>query len=134
LLCLTCSAIFTHNFTYAISHFYKRMQKYGTLTPYIVCKNACNVIEFMEKAFGGVVTEKIENNSILKHAELRIGTSMIMIGETNDSERLGTIYMYVEDVDKVYAQAISAGGISMSEPSMVIEWEVLKICLEIIGG
>src|SRR5206468_3698463 len=52
------------------------------------------------------------------HAEVRIGDSVVMLGETRDASSAtpACLYMYVPDVDAVYARAVQAGGVSISEP------------------
>jgi uncharacterized glyoxalase superfamily protein PhnB len=53
------------------------------------------------------------------HAEARIGDSMVMMGDAHgDQEPLTSgLYLYVEDVDRVYTKAIEAGATSIREPA-----------------
>jgi PhnB protein len=53
------------------------------------------------------------------NAELRIGDSMVMLGEAPKGRKIMTsmLYMYVIDPDSVYERAIKAGGKAIREPA-----------------
>jgi len=53
------------------------------------------------------------------HAEVIVGDSYIMLGEANDKYPTSPamLYLYVDDVDSTYAQAVKAGGKSLREPT-----------------
>jgi len=93
---------------------------YHTVTPYLVCDGADKVIEFLKKAFyAREVSDTMKNHDgKIRHAELLIGNSHIMLSEACDKNpSMPTmLYLYVEDCDKVYKQAIAAGGKSIREP------------------
>jgi uncharacterized glyoxalase superfamily protein PhnB len=52
------------------------------------------------------------------HAEVRIGDSVVMMGEpSNASDAIPALFfLYVDDVDAAYQRAIEAGATSMREP------------------
>lgn len=52
------------------------------------------------------------------HTEVRIGDSVIMMGEPGGDakEMPGNIHLYVTDVDTTYRRALQAGGVSLREP------------------
>ena len=52
------------------------------------------------------------------HAEVRIGDSMVMMGEASDAWKPmpSALYLYVADVDVAYRRALAAGGTSTMEP------------------
>jgi PhnB protein len=97
---------------------------YHTVTPMFVFKDARAAIAFYKRAFGA--TEKFvmpgPGGQGVMHAELRIGDSTIMMCDENPScsnksaESLGgspiSLYLYVNDVDAAFAQAVAAGGAS----------------------
>jgi uncharacterized glyoxalase superfamily protein PhnB len=52
------------------------------------------------------------------HIEVRIGDSVVMMGEPMEAfgAMTASIYLYVEDCDAVYQRALEAGGTSIMEP------------------
>lgn len=93
---------------------------YNTLSPFLTVKNAAGVMEFLKKAFGAVETERMEGPpGIVRHGEMKIGTSMVMLAEAGPTSAPSpaSIYMYVEKVDEVYAAAIAAGAGSIMPPT-----------------
>ncbi len=94
---------------------------YHTVTPYLILKNAAAAIEFYKKALGAVELFRMEApGGKIGHAEIRIGDSPVMLADEypdmgyKGPESLGgtsvSLMVYVADVDKVYRQAIAAGG------------------------
>jgi PhnB protein len=53
------------------------------------------------------------------HAEVKIGDSIIMMGEPmGDMPPMpGSLYLYVQDTDAVYQRALQAGAMSLMEPT-----------------
>jgi len=94
---------------------------YATATPYLAIEGAGQAIEFYKRAFGAeeVVRMPGPDGSVM-HAEIRIGNSMIMLGEAcAERDAPGpkalagspvSIMLYVEDADAVAAQAQKAGA------------------------
>jgi uncharacterized glyoxalase superfamily protein PhnB len=92
---------------------------YHTITPYITVDKPGEVIDFLKKAFDAEETYAMrDDQGNIRHAEVRVGTSMVMLGGSHDQwkARPGNFYLYVEDVDAVYKKAIAAGGKSLNEP------------------
>ena len=58
-------------------------------------------------------------NGTVAHAELKIGDSMVMIGDAGDQwpVKTGQVYLYLEDCDRFYKQALAAGATSVREPA-----------------
>ena len=96
---------------------------YQTITPMCLFKDARQAIDFYKKAFGAeerFLMPGLDGVGVM-HAEIKIGTSLIMLGEENpqepckSAESLGaspiSFYLYVENVDAAYATALAAGGI-----------------------
>ena len=93
---------------------------YHTVTPYLVVEETNTLIEFLEAAFDATSTVCHRDEAgKAQHAELQIGTSKIMIGAARSKDQLtkAVLYLYVEDVDAAYKQAIAAGGRSVMEPT-----------------
>jgi uncharacterized glyoxalase superfamily protein PhnB len=92
--------------------------EHQNIVPYIMVNDVAKLIDFIEKAFEGRLKYKLDrNDESVMHAEISIGKNFVMMGEP--TERFGampvSIYLYVADCDKVYQDAIQAGGISMME-------------------
>lgn len=93
---------------------------YHTVTPYLTVADAEAQMDFLKRAFGGAETYRhADDKGKVTHAEVRIGTSMLMIGQAREqwTPRPATLYLYVEDVDAVYQRAVAAGGKSLREPT-----------------
>ena len=92
---------------------------YHTITPYLIVKDGAGALEYYKQAFGatGVVRMDAPDGRIM-HAEFKIGDSMVMLAEEMGPNRspqsLGgtpvSIFLYVEDVDSVFDQAVKAGA------------------------
>jgi PhnB protein len=89
---------------------------FHTITPYLFVHDPARLAEFLVTAFGGEVNFRKERpDGSVAHIEMRIGDSMLMLGEPG--AELGpmptSIYLYVTDCDAVYARALRAGGTSV---------------------
>ncbi len=95
---------------------------FHTVTPYLIVADAARALEFYEEAFGVEVTERnTDANGRIMHAEIKIGDSMVMLGEHNEVSQQTSgrfppvsIYLYVSDVDALAKRAISAGATEVS--------------------
>ena len=94
---------------------------YHTLTTYLAVDNASAAIEFYQRAFGAKERVRMDGpGGTIGHAELEIGDSVIMLADEHPEmdarspTHFGgspiSIMIYLEDVDKQFKQAISAGG------------------------
>jgi len=94
---------------------------YHTISPNLVVHDADRAIDFYKRAFGAqeVFRMNFPNGKVV-HAELKIGDSMLMLGDEMPGgkcrapQSLGgspvNIFLYVEDVDRVFKQAVDAGA------------------------
>ncbi|QJQ21024.1 VOC family protein [Pseudomonas sp. SK] len=97
-----------------------------SITPYLAINDAAAAIEFYKKAFGAVEMFRLDApGGRIGHAELKIGDSSLMLGDPCDMEGGLTasqkltgagvgLHLYVEDSDKVHAQALAAGATQLS--------------------
>ncbi|HEX7329555.1 MAG TPA: VOC family protein [Casimicrobiaceae bacterium] len=92
---------------------------YHTVTPYLIVRGAARAIDFYRNAFGASEVMRFdEPNGRIAHAEIRIGDSHVMLADESDAYRspqtLGgagaSLMLYVEDVDRMFAQAVAAGA------------------------
>lgn len=88
---------------------------YHSVTPYLAVKGAAGLIDFMKEAFGAEEAFRMGDNPIM-HAEMRIGDSMVMLGDAQDEVMPAQIHLYMPDVDATYQRALKAGAKSTREP------------------
>ena len=96
------------------------IQNLHTVTVYFHPVGAPKFISFLQNAFGAEVIERHQSNEgFVYHAKVRLGDSIVEMGEAHDQWQPmpSAIYMYVEDVDAMYQQALSAGATSALEPT-----------------
>jgi PhnB protein len=77
-------------------------------------------IEFVKAAFNARVELRYETpQGLVGHAVVRIGDAALEIGEGQAAQfsAPASFYLYVDDCDAVYAQAIQAGGTSLHPPA-----------------
>jgi PhnB protein len=96
----------------------KRPEGFHTVNPYLVVTGAAEVIEFLIKAFDAKeVGERFKSpDGKVMHSALRIGDSMVEVGDTPAEPMPTNLHMYVDDVDGIYRRAVAAGGLSVREP------------------
>jgi uncharacterized glyoxalase superfamily protein PhnB len=90
------------------------------VTPFLHPRGADGMIDFLERAFGAEEQSRYQTpDGVIHHATVKIGDSMIEMGEAHGpwQPMPTTFFLYVEDVDSLYRRAVSAGGISESEPA-----------------
>lgn len=93
---------------------------YHTVTPCFTVVNAAELVEFMQRAFGAVETCRMTTpDGAIRHAELRIGDSMVMVGQAHGEwqARTNAVCLYVPDADATYRQALAAGARSLQAPA-----------------
>ena len=91
-----------------------------TVTPFLVVDGANELIRFIEQSFDGKVTSimKTKEGRVM-HAGVQIGDSQIMVTDSTEKYPAGStrLYLYVDDVDATYNNAIKAKGTSLREPT-----------------
>jgi PhnB protein len=107
------------------------------IIPYIMVEDVASLISFLESAFGAQLTYKLNrNDGSVMHAEVKIGSNRIMMGEP--TEQFGampvSIYMYVADCDTVYRTAVSAGATSMTEVKTMVHAGERYGCVKDFAG
>jgi PhnB protein len=91
-----------------------------TVTLYLHPIGAERLMGFLESAFGSVEVGRHQSpDGMILHAKMRIGDSVIELGESRgDSKPMPTaVYLYVEDVDALYERALQAGAVSVLPPT-----------------
>jgi uncharacterized glyoxalase superfamily protein PhnB len=93
---------------------------YHTVTPVLTVHGAADLIEFLKRAFNAQEIYRLPApDGKVMHAEVKIGDSMVMLGEATDQYKPtpATIALYVEDADAWYKRAVQAGATSVREPT-----------------
>ena len=93
---------------------------FHTITPYFIVNDANKFIDFIKEAFNAVENHRsVTPDGRIMHAQLKIGDSFIMMGESTGEWKPMpcTIYMYLPDVDAVFNKALKSGGMKLREPN-----------------
>jgi len=91
-----------------------------TVTPYLIIQGVGELIDFMKQAFEAKEIERVaQPDGTIMHAEVKIGDSIIMMGEVRSpwEPKPGSLYLYVKDTDATYKRALEAGATSVTEPA-----------------
>jgi len=94
---------------------------YTTATPYLTVRGGAKAIDFYKEAFGAKELFRMPGpDGKIMHAEILIGNSHIMLADESDSAETkspqtlngstGGIFLYLEDVDSSFQQAVKAGA------------------------
>jgi len=91
----------------------------NTLMPFLHPKGADQVIDFLKRGLGAEEMHRSQSPAgVIHHAELKIGNSVIEMGEAHGEYQPmpAMLYLYVEDCDALYHRALEAGATSISPP------------------
>jgi PhnB protein len=96
---------------------------YHSITPYLVIKGAAQAIDYYKKVFGATEVFRMDTpDGRVSHAELKIGDSLIMLGDENPKMGEGhtsaatigaspvSLYLYIPDVDHIFQRAVAEGA------------------------
>ena len=91
-------------------------------------RDASAMIDFLERAFGFAVKARYMDGDLVGHAELALGSSLIMLGSVRDDpygHMVGepvkgtggkSVYVAVADVDALHERAKAAGAAILRAP------------------
>jgi PhnB protein len=94
---------------------------YSGVTPYLIIRGAKGALDFYKKAFSAVELMRFPGpGGTIGHAEIKIGEGIVMLADEmpdtpyRSPEAFGgtpvSLMFYVADVDRRFAQAVSAGA------------------------
>jgi uncharacterized glyoxalase superfamily protein PhnB len=115
----------TGNFWYIATHqaeghgMYKP-EGFHTVTPGFQAHGADRMVGFLQRAFGAEEIACYKSpEGVVHHAKLKMGDSFVEVGEAHGQfQPMPTcLYMYVDDTDETYRQALQAGAISTLPPT-----------------
>ena len=95
-------------------------QGHNAVSPYLVTTHAEQVIELMKQALGGQELHRsMRPDGVIRHAEVKIGDSVVMIAEAcaEFPAMPCMLNVYVPDCDAAYARALRLGATSLREPA-----------------
>ncbi|MFY9618496.1 MAG: VOC family protein [Pyrinomonadaceae bacterium] len=90
------------------------------MMPFFNPRGAKKLISFLTDAFAAETLAVHESpDGVVRHAELRIGASVVEMGEAHDQWQPRPMHFMVNvaDCDTAYARAMTAGAISVSAPA-----------------
>jgi uncharacterized glyoxalase superfamily protein PhnB len=93
---------------------------YHAITPYLVVDGAARLIDFLAEVFDAEEVERFAApGNRIGHAEMRIGDSLVMLGDAHGEHgpRQAMLYVYVDDADATYQRALAAGATSVQAPA-----------------
>lgn len=94
---------------------------FRSVTPYLTLNDTARALDFYKRAFGAEVLVRMDGpGGKIGHAEIKIGDSIIMLGDempgsgARSPQSLGGttsgVMLYVEDADAVFNRAVAAGA------------------------
>ena len=90
---------------------------FHSVTPYMIVREAAQFIDFLKEVFEAeeILRVPTQEGSRILHAQVKIGNSMIELGDANEQYPSGpaAIHVYVPETDSVYRRALDAGATSL---------------------
>jgi PhnB protein len=93
---------------------------FHSVTPALRVPGVAKLIDFLTRALDAKEISRFAGpDGSIMHAEVRIGDSIVMMGEPGDRFKPlpASLHVYVPDVDATYRRAIAAGATSLREPA-----------------
>lgn len=92
---------------------------YNDVSPYLVVSKADPLVDLLKHIFDAKILRKYHRpDGSVMHVEVKIGDSVVMIGESMDGypPQPSMIHVYVPDAQAVYDRALTAGCSGIQEP------------------
>jgi PhnB protein len=100
---------------------------YHAMTPYLIVRDANQAVRFYQQAFDATeLRRSVDLQGVVQNVQLRIGDSPFMLGiRPNDQNVIEqrvediprvSIYLFCDDADRVFDQAISHGATILYRP------------------
>lgn len=93
---------------------------YGTVFPYMIVQGADTLAQFLSDVFAAEeIGRTTLPNGRIANIRIRIGTSAFMVSDAGDESMKAmpaAYYVYVEDVDDTFENAIACGATKVIEP------------------
>lgn len=115
----------------------QRPEGYHAVTPLLSVRDASRLIDFMKKAFGATEIYRFNSpDGNVMHAEMKIGDSVVMLGEAekNSPPMPIALYLYVNDTDATYRKALESGGEKIGAPEDMFWGDRVATVKDIAGN
>ena len=85
---------------------------FHTVTPYFFVEDAPRFLDFLLQGLGGVEIARQVDGDRIANAQVRLGTSTVMLSEASPAfpAMPASYYLYVDSADDAMARAMTAGG------------------------
>jgi PhnB protein len=93
---------------------------FRSVTAYLHPRSAASMIDFLERALGAEEVERHQSaDGVVHHAQVRIGDSILEMGEAHGPYQPmpSMFYLSVGDVDGLYQRAVASGAVSKQAPT-----------------
>jgi len=93
---------------------------YLPVMPYLILDDAAAFLEYAKRVFNA--TEQMivpdEERRTIRHGEIRIHDAVIMFANSMEQwkQKTAGMFIYVDNLDRVYTTAIEQGGLSLDKP------------------
>lgn len=90
---------------------------FNTVTPYFFVDDAAGFLDFLVHGLGGIEIGRHMNGDRIANAQVRLGTSTVMVSEASASfpSMPASYYLYVGSAGEAMAKAIAAGATQVME-------------------
>jgi PhnB protein len=90
---------------------------FNTVTPYFFVDDAVRFLDFLVRGLDGVEIERHMNGDRIANAQVRLGTSTVMVSEASLAfpAMAASYYLYVERADETMVKALAAGATKVSD-------------------
>ena len=93
---------------------------YLPVMPYLILDKAPEFLEYAKRVFGATELMIVpgEDSRSIMHGEIKISKAVIMFAQSSDiwKQKSAGMFMFVENVDKVYNAGVEQGGNSLQKP------------------
>lgn len=89
---------------------------FNTVTPYFFVDRAADFLTFLTQGLGGKELGRHMNGDRIANAQVRLGTSTVMVSEASLAfpAMPASYYLYVENADEAMAKAIAVGAVQIT--------------------
>lgn len=92
---------------------------FNTVAPYLFSDDAPRLVQFLVEGLGGVEVLRHLDGDRIANAQVRLGTSTVMVSQASTAfpAMPASLYLFVEDADASMASALAAGAAKVMDVS-----------------